>query len=235
MNIKISTEIFAKFPLYRRGVVIAHGISNGPSPAALITNLREAENALCMQLTPETIATHPKIASWREAYRSLGIKPSEFRPSMEALVRRVLKMEPLPSISRIVDLGNLVSIRNLIPIGAHAIDRLTTDMDLRLAAGDEIFEPFGSDIVDHPNPAEVIFAEGNTVLTRRWTWRQSKHTLILPETTAVEFNVDALPPVSDRDIEQIVSELAVLIQKYCGGNTRYGILSKDNPVVQLTC
>jgi DNA/RNA-binding domain of Phe-tRNA-synthetase-like protein len=234
MNIKISAEVFSKFPLYRRGVIIAHGISNGISPNELIASLRDAESALCSQLTPENIATHPKIESWREAYRSLGVKPSEFRPSMEALVRRVLKKDPLPAISKIVDLGNLVSIQNLVPIGAHAIDLLTADMDLRLATGNEIFEPFGTDIVEHPNPSEIIFAEGNTVLTRRWTWRQSKHTLILPETTAVEFNVDALPPVSDQEVERICNEIAALVQKYCGGNVHHGILSKDNPVIPLS-
>lgn len=234
MQITIAPEVFAKFPEYRRGLVIAHGIENGPSPDGLIASLREAENALCEQLTPENVANHPKIESWREAYRALGVKPTEFRPSMEALVRRVLKREPLPAISKIVDLGNLVSIRHLVPIGAHAIDHLTADMDLRPATGAEIFEPFGADLVEHPNPGEIIFAEGQTVLTRRWTWRQSKHTLILPETTAVEFNVDALPPVTEAEIETIFGELAHLLQKYCGGNLRYGVLTRENPRLELS-
>lgn len=234
MNIKISAEVFSKFPTYRRGIVIAHGISNGTSPDEMIARLRDAEKKLCEQLAPENITSHPRIESWREAYRSLGVKPGEFRPSMEALVRRVLKRDPLPAISKVVDLGNLVSIQNLVPIGAHAIDLLSTDMDLRLATGSEIFEPFGTDIVEHPNPSEIIFAEGNTVLTRRWTWRQSKHTLVLPETTAVEFNLDALPPVSDREIERILNEIIALVQKYCGGSIRCGVLSKDNPVIPLS-
>jgi len=233
MQITIAPEVFAKFPEYRRGLVIAHGIANGPSPDGLIASLREAENALCEQLAPENIATHPKIEAWREAYRALGVKPTEFRPSMEALVRRVLKRDPLPAISRIVDLGNLVSIRHLVPIGAHAIDHLSADMDLRLATGAEFFEPFGAELVEHPNPGEIIFAEGQTVLTRRWTWRQSKHTLVLPETTAVEFNVDALPPVTDAEIETIFGEIAQLLQTYCGGELRYGVLSREAPSLEL--
>ena len=233
MNINISPEVFAKFPAYRRGLVIAHGIDNGSSPDELIASLREAESALCGQLSPDNVATHPKIESWREAYRSLGVKPTEFRPSMEALVRRVLKKDPLPAINKIVDLGNLVSIRHLVPIGAHAIDQLTADMDLRPANGDEIFEPFGTGIIEHPNPAEIIFAEGNTVLTRRWTWRQSKHTLILPETTAIEINVDAPSPVTDAEIESIFGEIAELMKKYCGGELRQGVLSRENPSLEL--
>jgi DNA/RNA-binding domain of Phe-tRNA-synthetase-like protein len=233
MKIKIAPEVFAKFPEYRRGLVIAYGIDNGPSPEELIASLREAEAALCEQLLPENVATHPKIEAWREAYRALGVKPTEFRPSMEALVRRVLKKDPLPAISKIVDLGNLVSIRHLVPIGAHAIDQLTDDMDLRAATGAEIFEPFGSDAVEHPNPNEIIFAEGQTVLTRRWTWRQSKHTLILPETTAVEINVDALPPVTDEEVQNIFDEISELVKKYCGGELHYGVLSRDNPSMEL--
>lgn len=229
----ISIDIFSNFPEYYRGVVVARGIRNDASPDELITSLRAAENTLSMQLSPENIVSHPRIASWREAYRSLGVKPSDYRPSVEALVRRVVKKDPLPSINRIVDLGNLVSIQNLVPIGAHAIDVLGQDIELRMANGEEIFEPFGSEFVEHPQPGEVVFVEGNTVLTRRWTWRQAKHTLVVPETTAVEINVDGLPPVSQDDVHKICEQVSALVQKYCAGNVRINILSKGNPCIQL--
>ena len=233
LKYSISNDVFSKFPDYCRGVVIAHDISNGNSPDELIASLREAEEGLRALLTAENIATHPNIVSWREAYRSLGVKPTEYRPSMEALLRRVVKKDPLPAISRIVDLGNLLSVQNLVPIGGHAIDVLTQDIELRHATGAEIFEPFGSDAVEHPLPSEIIFVEGNTVLTRRWTWRQAKHTLVLPETKSVEINVDGLPPVTQDDVKQICEQAAELVQKYCGGRISYDILNKENPSMSL--
>jgi DNA/RNA-binding domain of Phe-tRNA-synthetase-like protein len=233
LKYSISNEVFSKFPDYCRGVVIAHDISNGDSPDELIAGLREAEEGLRAQLTAENIATHPNIVSWREAYRSLGVKPTEYRPSMEALLRRVVKNDPLPAISKIVDLGNLLSIQNLVPIGGHAIDVLTQDIELRYATGAEIFEPFGSDAVEHPLPSEIIFVEGNTVLTRRWTWRQAKHTLVIPETKSVEINVDGLPPLTQEAVKQICEQVAELVQKYCGGRIRYDILSRENPSIVL--
>jgi DNA/RNA-binding domain of Phe-tRNA-synthetase-like protein len=232
-NYFISPYIFTRFPAYQRGVVLAYGLHNPPSPPELIDALRQAEQALCTQLAPETITSHPRIVSWREAYRSLGVKPSEFRPSVEALARRVLKRDPLPAISTLVDIGTLASIQNLMPIGAHAIDHVTGDIGLRLATGAETFEPFGADIVEHPLPGEVVFVEGEVVLTRRWTWRQAKHTLVVPETTAVEFNVDALPPLTRPEVEQICQQVAALIQRYCGGTTRFSILSAANPSISL--
>ncbi len=232
-QLRIAPEIFTQFPAYCRGVVIAHGIHNGPSPEELIASLREAEAALAAQLTPETLLTNPRLASWREAYRKVGVKPADFRPSVEALARRTIRKDPLPAINTIVDLGNLFSIRYILPVGAHAIDVLTQDMELRLATGQEVFEPFGSDAIEHPLPGEIIFVVGSTVLTRRWTWRQAKHTLVTPETTAVEINVDGLPPVTVGEVEKICEEMAEMVKKYCGGEARIGILRMGSPDLSL--
>jgi len=234
LKYSISSDVFSRFPQYCRGVVVAHETSNGASPAELLSSLRAAENQLRTQLTAEGIASQPGIASWREAYRSLGIKPTEYRPSVEALLRRVIKGDPLPAINRIVDLGNLLSIQNLVPIGGHAIDVLTEDIELRFATGEEVFEPFGSDAVEHPRPGEIIFVEGNAVLTRRWTWRQARHTLVLRESRAVEINVDGLPPVSRGDVKYVCEQVVELVRKYCGGRIRYEVLSKEHPLMVLS-
>ena len=41
---KISDEVFERFPGYVRGVVIAHGLTNGESPEELHSLLRSAED-----------------------------------------------------------------------------------------------------------------------------------------------------------------------------------------------
>ena len=113
------------------------------------------------------------------------------------------------------------------------MDVLHQDIELRLATGQESFEPFGSDIVEHPQPGEVVFVEENTVLTRRWTWRQAKHTLVVPETMAVEINVDGLPPITQAEVRSICTQVAALVQRYCGGEVRVEILSRENPRIIL--
>jgi len=195
--------------------------------------LRVAEASVRDRLNLEELTAHPRIASWREAFRKVGIKPSEFRASIEAMTRRALRHQELPSINALVDIGNILSLRYLLPIGAHAIDVVSRDLALSRASGEEEFVPFGSDQVEHPIPGEIIFAEGNTVLTRRWSWRQANHTLTLPTTTAIEFNIDGLPPVSKSDVEGICQELMELVKQFCGGQMRYEILSSQNPKIAL--
>lgn len=233
LNYEISSDVFNQFPGYIRGVVRAYGVENRASSDELVALLREAEASVRGRLKIETLTKHPGILSWREAYRAFGAKPTKFRPSMEAMARRVLKNQELPSISALVDIGNIVSLRFLVPAGGHAIDVMEQDIALRAASGDEEFIAFGSDQVEHPLPGEIILTEGNIVLTRRWTWRQANHTLVQPTTTAVEVNVDGLPPVQPTEVEEACQEIMRLIETFCGGSTSFEILSKENPNMGL--
>jgi DNA/RNA-binding domain of Phe-tRNA-synthetase-like protein len=229
----IADEVFIRFPDYVRGVVLAYDVINSESPPQLIEMLRASEASVRERLNLEKLTEQPRIASWREAFRILGIKPSEFRSSIEALVRRVLRHQELPSINTLVDIGNLVSLRRMVPTGGHAIDVVSQDLALRPATGEEEFVPFGSNQVEHPLPGEIIFAEGNTVLTRRWTWRQANRTLTLLSTTAIEFNIDGLPPVSKSEVEDICQEIMELVQKFCGGQVRHEVLIRQNPRISI--
>lgn len=233
LHYSIHPAIFEKFPGFLRGVVLLYDVSNGHSPEPLIQLLRAEEEGLRRRLSLETLTEEPRIRSWREAFRSLGIKPSEYRPSIEALARRALRSEPLPAINTLVDIGNLVSLRYLVPAGGHAIDGIREDIALRPADGTEEFVALGEEKVEHPDPGEIIFVEGNTVLTRRWVWRQSRHTLTLPESRAVEVNIDALPPVTSDEVEKIAGDIAALAQRFCGGRSRVEILSAQNPWIRL--
>ena len=229
----ISEEVFKKFPGYCRGVVLAFDVQNSDSPAELISLLREAEETVRGQTTIENIAEHPRIKSCRQAYKAFGAKPSEFRSSVESMARRVLRHDQIPSINTLVDIGNLVSLQHLLPVGGHALDDLSQDIELRFASGDEEFIAFGSTQVEHPLPGEVIFVEGNTVLTRRWTWRQANHSLTQTETRRIEFNLDRLPPIEMVEIHTAANQLMSLIRKFCGGALRYEILSAENTQITL--
>jgi DNA/RNA-binding domain of Phe-tRNA-synthetase-like protein len=230
----IADDVFARFPGYARGVVLAFGVTNGESPPELAALLRAAEDSVRQRLSAQGVTEHPRIACWRAAYASFGAKPAKFRSSIEAMVRRALRNEELPSISALVDAANVVSLRHLVPAGGHALDDVTHDIVLRPATGEEDFIPFGSDALEHPEAGEIIFAEGNVVLTRRWTWRQANHTLILPSTTAVEYNVDGLPPVPVSEVRETCLELTALIGRFCGGRSRHEILTREHPRMSLS-
>jgi DNA/RNA-binding domain of Phe-tRNA-synthetase-like protein len=229
----IDNAIFEMFPGYCRGVVLAFDIKIADSPPDLVSMLREAEKALHNKINSDDPASHPRINSWREAYRLFGAKPAKFRSSIEGMVRRVLNGNELPTINTVVDIGNILSLRHIITAGAHAIDVVKGDISLRRATGEESFTPFGTDITEQTEPGEIIFTEGNNCLTRRWSWRQAEHTSMKSSTTAFEMNIDGLPPVTRDETERICIEAVDLIKRFCGGRVGYKILDTDNPKMEL--
>jgi len=234
LQYSIADEIFDRFPEFIRGVVVARDIVNRASSSELIELLRAEESSLRRRLTGEALVSNPLIVSWREAFRSLGIKPSEYRPSLEAMARRVINGNELPAINALVDIGNIISLRYLLPVGGHSLNEVSQDITLRAATGEEVFIPFGSDQTEHPDKGEFIFTEGNNVLTRRWVWRQSNHTLTELTTTFIEFNVDGLPPVNVDNIKTASEDLAELVNQFCGGSSVCMQLSQTNRKINVT-
>ncbi|MDP2660003.1 MAG: phenylalanine--tRNA ligase beta subunit-related protein [Dehalococcoidia bacterium] len=230
----IRPEVFELFPQYLRGVVVAEDVRNGQSPPELVAMLRDAEALVRARVPAEVVAEHPNLKPWREAFKVFGARPSDYRASVEALVRRVVKGQKLPSINQIVDIGNLVSLRHLVPAGAHALDEVKHDLCVRRATGSERFTAFQSDEVEHPEPGEIIFTEGEVVLVRRWVWRQAQHTVVMPDSCVVEFNIDGLPPMTTKDdILSICNEVVSLLSLFCGGRSRVEVLASDNAEIEL--
>lgn len=57
----------------------------------------------------ESLSTHPPIAALRRLFKEAGCDPTRYRPSSEALIRRVLKGEEIPEIHPLVDINNCLS------------------------------------------------------------------------------------------------------------------------------
>jgi DNA/RNA-binding domain of Phe-tRNA-synthetase-like protein len=230
----VAKEIFDMNPGYVRGVVVARGARNGEEERAEIVQLlRDSEETVRAMDNLEPVSGHPRIAAWREAYRRFGAKPAKYHSSIEAMVRRVRKGDPLPYINDIAALGNVFSLRHLLPVGAHDVGQARGDLLLARAVGDESFTPFGTETVESPEPGEVVYLDGKTVLCRRWTWRQAEATKMTAQSTHVAVNVDGMPPVDFGEVEQICQEMARRIVDFCGEEVFCLYLREDHPVVDI--
>jgi DNA/RNA-binding domain of Phe-tRNA-synthetase-like protein len=91
----------------------------------------------------EEIARRIPIYETRQAYKKLGKDPNRYRPSAEALCRRILKGYPLYKIDTLVDLINLVSIRTGYSIGGFDAGKIKGDLILGVGQADELFNGIG--------------------------------------------------------------------------------------------
>ena len=95
---------------------------------------------LAESLAGATLGELPGIAETRQAFRALGKDPSRYRPSSEALLRRVAQGKGLMSVNTLVDLNNLVSLESRLPAGSYDLDRIEAPLALRIGAEGESYE-----------------------------------------------------------------------------------------------
>ncbi|MBR3858412.1 MAG: hypothetical protein IKJ18_00120 [Bacteroidaceae bacterium] len=142
-NITLSEEIKAKWPQYRGAAVYAT-VKNSPYDEALWSEIAHFTEHLRATETTESIKQQPAIVATRDAYRACGKDPSRYRPSAEALRRRLLRGLELYQIDTLVDLINLVSLRTGYSIGGFDADKIVgTDHCLGIGKADEPFEGIG--------------------------------------------------------------------------------------------
>jgi DNA/RNA-binding domain of Phe-tRNA-synthetase-like protein len=230
----IAPDIFTAHPGYCRGLLVVRGARNDGSGAAVEAALRVEEARLRSRVSAADVATWPPVAAWREAYKKFGAKPSEHRSSIEAMTRRVLRPDQLPSINPLVDIGNLVSLRYALPAGVHPLPDGDAAIALRLAASGDAFAPADGSPVEFAPAGEVVFAQEQAILTRRWTWRQAAGTQTLPVTTDVFFNVDGLPPITRGDVESAMRDIEQLVRDHTGGRIVFStVLTAEQPTVRF--
>jgi DNA/RNA-binding domain of Phe-tRNA-synthetase-like protein len=189
----VSEEVREAFPGYRAGVVVADGLSNGPSVPLSVSFVG---------------LDHPHLVAWREAFRAFGAKPKRYQCSAEALIRR----GDLPSINRLVDLYNAVSVTHAVPVGGEDIDGVVGTVRLRFAGGGELF-----DGGDPPKVGEVVWADEAGVTCRRWNWRQGVRTRLADSTTRAYFLFDALPELEDSALAVAMDDLSARLDGACPG------------------
>ena len=213
----VSPEVIALRPDYRALLIVAEGLVGNPSAIAVDELVDAAEKHAREAIGSGSVGDIPHVAAWRDAYRDFGAKPQKFRSSVESLLRRA--ESGLPRINPLTDLYNALSVLHQVPIGGEDLDHYVGAPRLIRASGQEPFDTVadGEDIVDHPEPGEVVWVDDRGVTCRMWNWRQCRRTRLTEETTNALFIVDALEPVSDDALRMIADDVATFLGKLFPG------------------
>ena len=88
----------------------------------------------------ESLATYAIVAGLRRLFRAAGCDPTRYRPSSEALLRRVLKGAELPAINPLVDLNNCLSLEIAAPCCVMVAEAVGPPYLLRAGKPGESYE-----------------------------------------------------------------------------------------------
>ena len=231
MKFIIEKSVFEKLPGTVFGAVVAR-VDNKKANREISDLLARQVAESCAEMGSQNLKEHPYILPYREAFTALSMNPNKFMCSIEALCKRVQKGNGLPSVNPIVDLGNAVSLKYMLPIGAHDLGKMDDDFFVRFSVPEDRFTPFGSNEQEIPDPGELVYVSGNTVKTRRWIWRQSEDGKIDENSCFILFPIDGFESYRER-ISAAQDELADLVGKHFGVSAKKGLLTNDNPEMDV--
>lgn len=225
--------ILNDFPDYRVAVLKVEDMTVDTERGdSLEAEIAQEERRAAVTYDPENLGTLPAISDWRRAYRDFGIKQTKYRASVERLLRSAVKGRGLPRINRPVDAYNLISLRHLAPVGADDLAQVTGDIAFRFAEGTESFLPLGktADGEDPPKPGEVVLADEEKVLCRRWNWYQDARSCLSPTTKAAVMTIQSLGNV---DLEVAAADLDLTLQRHCGARVSWRVADAQTPVADF--
>jgi len=119
------------------GQIEAEGARLDDLPREFETDRDRVIDRLVSHYAGKSPADIPGVAETRALFHRLDIDPTKTRPSSEALLRRVLQGKGLPRVNPLVDVCNLCSLEQQLPLGLYDRDLVKGSVSVRVGRENE--------------------------------------------------------------------------------------------------
>ena len=190
--------------------------------AAIASILNEANATANQHLTSNTISENEVVAVWRRAYQLFKTKKGA-RCSIENLLKRVLKGNPVGPITPSVDIYNAISLKYALPVGGENIDAFVGDFHLGIdEEGGKSFLPIGEE------------ENAPTLPCRCFNWRDGQRTELTDDSRNAILVIECVDGARLPELHAALDEFADLMRRFLGAEVAAkGIVTKDNPEMTI--
>lgn len=155
INLQISEIIKEKIKGIKFGLLLVKQVQVIKNDPNFEKDLSELVVELKNKFSGRMPSDDPIIGHVRRMYRRIGWEPTQYRPSSEALVRRLLKDKGLYRINNLVDYGNLISARYHLSMGLYDTEKINGNPVFDIGYKGERYQGISKD---------TIHAEGKLIL-----------------------------------------------------------------------
>jgi DNA/RNA-binding domain of Phe-tRNA-synthetase-like protein len=135
IKINISNNIHKLLNNSRLGIILTN-VKVETSSSTYKSFIAENHQTMINYLSNQREGELEIIKETREAYKICGKEPSRYRPSAEALLRRLRTKKELYQINNVVDTINLLSINTQYSIGGFNYNNINGDVFLDIGTAD---------------------------------------------------------------------------------------------------
>ncbi|MFD1863247.1 B3/4 domain-containing protein [Planococcus chinensis] len=220
MELTINPKIIEILPDFKIGTIHYNNITVSDSPQMLKGRLQLFQEQLFFDLEDKEITDFPGLLEWQLIWKALGADPSRYRPSAEALFRRIKKQNYLPSIHSAVDMNSFLSLQYEIPLGLYDADQIDGNVEIALGTPADQFEGLNNrlnTLTNIPVSKDDQGAFGSPYV-------DSRRTAVTDRTTNA-LHIFYLRPSMERDTAlELLQAAANMFTGIHGGNAEIAVL-----------
>lgn len=225
MKISIASEVFKKFhPKLRIAFIQVKNINNHKNLQESKHLLKEGEELVRMEFHPETLKNHDLIAPWVAAQKEFGKEAKHYHTSVEKLLRAVLKKKSITAKDTLTNIINYLSLRHIVPIGIDDIKKIKGNLRFNIATGKE-----KAHLLAFVKKGAFIYHDNFRIIGTKFDYWKSPHTMVDKETKSALIHIEAVPPLTKKELDDLLIEVQNLINSFCGGKSKVFILERNCP------
>ena len=166
--------------------------------------------------TLDSLKDAPTFRAYRDFFWRVGIDPTKNRPAAEALIRRILRDNPIPNVNTIVDAYNLASIKTEIALAAFDIQELQGNLVMRFARRGENFLGIGMEKPIDLEGGEVVISD-DLKLVAIYPHRDADRSKVTEKTGNILLLVCGVPGITIDVLARAATVAIEYVTRFCDG------------------
>ncbi|HEU0002402.1 MAG TPA: phenylalanine--tRNA ligase beta subunit-related protein [Ktedonobacteraceae bacterium] len=215
MRLQLDDSLRSRIAGVTFGMVTIQGVTVRERNDRLWGQIEALSQRMASIFTLERLAENAQIAAVRGLQKSFGFDPTRYRPSSEALLRRVLKGQGLHQVNSAVDVNNLCSLEWLLPMCIYDLRNVNGQARVRIGEPGEQYPGIGRQMFQAEN--KVIIADASGIMGS--TVSDSERTKVTTATTAILLAIYAPSNLDSRMIERYAALAGQRMVEFNGGQT----------------
>jgi DNA/RNA-binding domain of Phe-tRNA-synthetase-like protein len=218
MYLKLDTGLRAKFPGLSARIIHIHGVSIAPRDPRLEEFKVKVFEDATKRLDVESLKDNPVLRAYRDFFWKVKVDPTKTRPAAEAILRRILRGNPLPTINTLVDAYNLASVSTSIPFGVFDLDKMRGEPLIREAVKGEKFLGIGMEKPVQLSGGEAVIQDDERLIAV-YPYRDADYSKVTTYTKNLLLMTCGVPGIGDEELRKAEKVGIEYITRFCGGTS----------------
>lgn len=219
-DVSISAELKNAIPDFKAGVICYHHIVISVTPPIISERLPLYYENIRLSLEERPVREIPGVSEWRAAFKKVGTDPSRYRPSQEALLRKIKRDGQPHQIHSAADLNNFFSVQYSIPLGIYDLDRIKPPVRLKIGNSEDCYDGLNGRVMHMEEKivsADHDGAFGSPIV-------DSKRTCVTEKTKNALQIVYLRPSMPDIEARKLTGNIAGMFTQVHGGENEWTII-----------